>query len=564
VSANVGNYLIEKGLLQPGQLEQALHVNQGSEEKLGQLLVQLGFVSERDFACSLAEMLGLDLAESEHYQNALDISDRVNKEFLIRNRVLGLDESDQVLTVAMADPGDTYLLDALKLSTGKQIHPFVGTAADIQAALEQLFENDEALAEVSAPAVSAVEGNLDDIEQLKDMASEAPVVRAVNQVLVRALDMRASDIHIEPHEHGLKVRYRIDGVLRNMPPPSTVSPAAVVSRVKVMANLNIAERRLPQDGRIKIRVEGREVDMRISTIPTLYGESVVIRLLDQRGVPLDFESLGFDGSNLDHLRELLKHPQGIILVTGPTGSGKTTTLYAALRQLNTPEKKILTVEDPVEYQLEGVNQIQVQPKIELTFANALRSILRQDPDIIMIGEMRDTETAKIAVQAALTGHKVLSTLHTNDAPSSITRMLDMHVDDFLLTSTIDGVLAQRLVRRLCPECRESYTPPEETKTKYQLNDLAGNAPEPLLYRAVGCEHCDHSGYRGRSTISEVLVMSEPLRQAINQRATADDIREIAIREGMVTMHEDGLGKALRGITTLDEIERVTQASQVVG
>ena len=564
MSANVGNYLIEKGLLQPGQLEQALHVNQGSEEKLGQLLVQLGFVSERDFACSLAEMLGLDLAESEHYQNALDISDRVNKEFLIRNRVLGLDESDQVLTVAMADPGDTYLLDALKLSTGKQIHPFVGTAADIQAALEQLFENDEALAEVSAPAVSAVEGNLDDIEQLKDMASEAPVVRAVNQVLVRALDMRASDIHIEPHEHGLKVRYRIDGVLRNMPPPSTVSPAAVVSRVKVMANLNIAERRLPQDGRIKIRVEGREVDMRISTIPTLYGESVVIRLLDQRGVPLDFESLGFDGSNLDHLRELLKHPQGIILVTGPTGSGKTTTLYAALRQLNTPEKKILTVEDPVEYQLEGVNQIQVQPKIELTFANALRSILRQDPDIIMIGEMRDTETAKIAVQAALTGHKVLSTLHTNDAPSSITRMLDMHVDDFLLTSTIDGVLAQRLVRRLCPECRESYTPPEETKTKYQLNDLAGNAPEPLLYRAVGCEHCDHSGYRGRSTISEVLVMSEPLRQAINQRATADDIREIAIREGMVTMHEDGLGKALRGITTLDEIERVTQASQVVG
>jgi general secretion pathway protein E len=564
VSANVGNYLIDKGLLQPGQLEQALHVNQGSEEKLGQLLVQLGFVSERDLASSLAEMLGLDLAESEQYQNALDISDRVNKEFLIRNRVLGLDESDQVLTVAMADPGDTYLLDALKLSTGKQIHPFVGTAADIQAALEQLFENDEALAEVSAPAVSAVEGNLDDIEQLKDMASEAPVVRAVNQVLVRALDMRASDIHIEPHEHGLKVRYRIDGVLRNMPPPSTVSPAAVVSRVKVMANLNIAERRLPQDGRIKIRVEGREVDMRISTIPTLYGESVVIRLLDQRGVPLDFESLGFDGSNLDHLRELLKHPQGIILVTGPTGSGKTTTLYAALRQLNTPEKKILTVEDPVEYQLEGVNQIQVQPKIDLTFANALRSILRQDPDIIMIGEMRDTETAKIAVQAALTGHKVLSTLHTNDAPSSITRMLDMHVDDFLLTSTIDGVLAQRLVRRLCPECRESYTPPEETKTKYQLNDLAGNAPEPLLYRAVGCEHCDHSGYRGRSTISEVLVMSEPLRQAINQRATADDIREIAIREGMVTMHEDGLGKALRGITTLDEIERVTQASQVVG
>jgi len=563
VSAHIGNYLIEKGLLQPGQLEQALHVHQGAKEKLGQLLVQLGFVSERDLAASLAEMLELDLAEAEQYQHALDISDRVNKEFLIRNRVLGLDESDQVLTVAMADPGDAYLLDALGLSTGKQIRPVVGTASDIQAALEQVFENDEALAEVSAPAVSAVDSNLDDIEQLKDMASEAPVVRAVNQVLVRALDMRASDIHIEPHEQGLKVRYRIDGVLRNMPPPSTVSPAAVVSRVKVMANLNIAERRLPQDGRIKIRVEGREVDMRISTIPTLYGESVVIRLLDQRGVPLDFESLGFDGANLARLRQLLKHPQGIILVTGPTGSGKTTTLYAALRQLNTPEKKILTVEDPVEYQLEGVNQIQVQPKIDLTFANALRSILRQDPDIIMIGEMRDTETAKIAVQAALTGHKVLSTLHTNDAPSSITRMLDMHVDDFLLTSTIDGVLAQRLVRRLCPNCRESYTAPEEISTKYQLAKLA-DTPEALLYRATGCDHCDHSGYRGRSTISEVLLMSEALRQAINQRATADEIREIAIREGMITMHQDGLRKAMRGITTLDEAERVTQASHLVG
>ena len=564
VNAQIGNFLIDKGILQPGQLEQALHVKEGAKEKLGQLLVQLGFVSERDLAASTAEMLELELAQVEQYQNPLDISDRVNKDFLIRNRVLGLDESDQALTVAMADPGDSYLIDALELSTGKHIQPVVGTSSDIQAALEQLFEKDEALAEVTESAVTVAEGNLDDIERLKDMASEAPVVRSVNQVLVRALEMRASDIHIEPHESGLRIRYRIDGVLRKMPPPSKLSSAAVVSRVKVMANLNIAERRLPQDGRIKIRVEGREVDMRISTIPTLYGESVVIRLLDQRGVPLDFESLGFDGVNLSRLNNLLKHPQGIILVTGPTGSGKTTTLYAALRRLNTPEKKILTVEDPVEYQLEGTNQIQVQPKIDLTFANALRSILRQDPDIIMIGEMRDTETAKIAVQAALTGHKVLSTLHTNDAPSSITRMLDMHVDDFLLTSTIDGVLAQRLVRRLCTHCRESYIAPEETCAKYQLHALNDLPAEPTLYRAVGCDHCDNSGYRGRGTIAEVLVMSEGLRQAINQRSTADEIRAIAIGEGMITMHQDGLRKALRGITTLDEVERVTQAGHVDG
>ena len=356
------------------------------------------------------------------------------------------------------------------------------------------------------------------------------------------------------------MRFRVDGVLREMDAPPAAAAAAVISRIKVMANLNIAERRLPQDGRIKVRIEGREVDMRISTVPTLYGESVVIRLLDQGGVPLDFAELGFEGRLLRQFEALLARPQGIILVTGPTGSGKTTTLYAALERLNTPEKKILTVEDPVEYQIAGINQIQVRPNIDLTFANALRSILRQDPDIIMIGEMRDAETAAIAVQSALTGHKVLSTLHTNDAPSSVTRLLDMHVQDYLLTSTLDGIVAQRLVRRLCPHCRAPYRPDPEWVRETGLDRVAGGT-DLTLYRAVGCDHCEHSGYWGRSSILELLVMSEPLRRVILESRDAEAIRRVALAEGMVPMREDGLRKALAGLTTVEEVERVTQASE---
>lgn len=563
MSSRIGDILVEAGKLQASELERALRVQADSKERLGNLLVQLGFIAERDLATTLAQMLDIPMAGSAHYKTPLDLDGRINPEFLTRHQAVPLAETEQHLVVAMTDPSDPFVLDAMELAAGKPVLPMVGVSADILAALETQHQRADALDELDDAIVTNLDVNIDDIEHLRDMASEAPVIRAVNQMIVRALEQRASDIHIEPIDGGLKVRYRIDGVLRDAEMPQTGSAAAVVSRIKVMADLNIAERRLPQDGRIKLRVEGREIDMRISTVPTLHGESVVLRLLDQGGVPLDFEALGFDGNTLTRLEALLARPQGIVLVTGPTGSGKTTSLYAALEQLNTPEKKILTVEDPVEYQLEGINQIQVMPKIDLTFANALRSILRQDPDIIMIGEMRDTETARIAVQAALTGHKVFSTLHTNDAPSSITRMLDMHIDDFLLTSTVDGVLAQRLVRKLCEHCAQPYSPSQALIDEHHLDQVQIDGEQPVLYHPVGCEHCEHSGYWGRTTIAELLVMTEAIRKVIIERGDADSIRRVAINEGMATMHEDGLRKALLGHTTLEEVERVTQSAAEV-
>jgi general secretion pathway protein E len=559
VSNQIGELLVEAGKLTPTQLERATRLQRETGDRLGTLLVQLGFLAERDLASALSSSLNLRLAEPGQYQSLPECIDRLPLEFLKRSQVLPVAEHEDHVEVVMADPEDHYALQALELALGKRVQPVVGVSAEIQNTLQKLKgEEEDSLADMTDEMDG--DANLDDIEHLRDMASEAPVIRMVNQLISRALEMRASDIHIEPFEDNLTVRYRVDGVLREMDAPPAASAAAVISRIKVMSNLNIAERRLPQDGRIKVRVEGREVDMRISTIPTMHGESVVMRLLDQGGVALEFETLGFLDDNLKRFQKLLARPHGIILVTGPTGSGKTTTLYAALQSLNTPEKKILTVEDPVEYQLEGINQIQVRPSIDLTFANALRSILRQDPDVIMIGEMRDTETASIAVQSALTGHKVLSTLHTNDAPSSVTRLLDMHVQDYLLTSTVDGILAQRLVRRLCPHCREAYTPEPEWVREVGLDEVSGQA-QPTLYRAKGCEHCEQSGYWGRITILELLVMTEKVRRAVLEQSDAETIRNAAIQDGMRPMREDGLRKALLGLTTVEEVERVTQESE---
>ncbi|MCF7993801.1 MAG: Flp pilus assembly complex ATPase component TadA, partial [Chromatiaceae bacterium] len=387
------------------------------------------------------------------------------------------------------------------------------------------------------------------------------VIRLVNQILQRAVEMRASDVHIEPFADQLKVRYRVDGILKEGESPPVSSTAAVISRIKIMAKLNIAERRLPQDGRIPQRIQGKELDLRVSTVPTMFGESVVMRLLDKESVSFDFDALGFDGPPRDRLIKVLEQPYGIFLVTGPTGSGKSTTLYTALSRLNTEQNKILTVEDPVEYQVAGINQIPVKSAIGMTFAGALRAIVRQDPDIIMVGEMRDLETARIAVQSALTGHVVLSTLHTNDAASGVTRLLDMGVEDYLLTSTINGILAQRLVRRLCPHCRQPYQPLPELAAK--IRD-AGLMPDPgaeppfQLYRAVGCKQCNHSGYRGRLVIAEVLLMSDRIRQAVLGHATAGEIHRIAVEEGMATMYRDGLRKAVDGRTTIEEVIRVAE------
>ncbi|MES9958205.1 MAG: type II secretion system ATPase GspE [Sedimenticola sp.] len=546
-------HLLASRLLSATQLERARQIHQETGKRLSTLLVKLGLVAERDLARALAKLHAITLAEPTHYKSADKFADRVSLDFLSQYQVLPVAEDDAGIHVVMSDPGDNYAITALELALDNRVVPIAGLGTDIRNTLSRLHDEDETAVDTMDDQPIAA---LDDIDHLRDMASEAPVIRMVNRLIGRAVEMKASDIHIEPFVGSLQVRYRIDGVLREIESPPSTSAAAVISRIKVMANLNIAQRRLPQDGRIKIRVEGREIDMRISTVPTLHGEGVVMRILDQANVPLDFAELGFDGENLSHLNKLLSRPQGIVLVTGPTGSGKTTTLYVALQQLNTPDKKILAVEDPVEYQLKGINQIQVRSNIDLTFANALRSILRQDPDIIMIGEMRDTETARIATQSALTGHKVLSTLHTNDAPSSITRLLDMHVANFLLTSTVDGVVAQRLVRRLCPHCREAFAPAPELIQTSGLHALADD--DITLYRASGCSKCEHTGYRGRIAILEILLMSAAIRQAVIKHAGADVIRRIATGEGMHTLREDGLRKALAGLTTLEEVERVTQ------
>lgn len=557
LAALAGERLVRAGKLQSAQLARVQSLQQEKGGLLGPLLVQLGFVGERELAEQLCDVTGWPLAAKPDYDSQV-LEDAVpSADFLRHNLAVPLRDTSKLgITVAFADPGDGYLREALELALGRQFNPAIGTISDIQAALNRHFSGSE-------DGILAAENDRQptsessEIAHLRDMASEAPVIRRVNDLISRARERNASDIHIEPFEHGVSVRYRIDGALRPIDLPSGISPAAIVSRIKVMANLNIAERRLPQDGRIKVRVDGREIDMRISTVPTLHGESVVLRLLDRGDVRLDLSSLGFGNDTLRRFQELLTRPHGIVLVTGPTGSGKTTTLYTALSALNTHDKKILTVEDPVEYQLEGVNQIPVRPQIDLTFANALRSILRQDPDIIMIGEMRDTETARIAVQAALTGHKVFSTLHTNDAASSITRLQDMQIEDYLLTSTIDGVLAQRLVRRLCPHCRIEHKLSEARLNTLGLDRL-GATTTTTLYRANGCEACDHTGYRGRTCVLELMLITEPLRRAIIARADADALRELAIREGMTDMRLDGMHKVLAGITSIDEVERVTR------
>ena len=550
----VGEHLVHTGKLATEQLDRVRQIQVEKGGLMGPLLVQLGFVSERDLADTVAELTGWSTVDTKLYTKDPGLN-AVPSDFLRQHHAVPVAANDEQIGVALADPGDGYVIRALELALDRSLVPQVGLISDIQAALNERYPIDDDKSE-GTDGATIVDDQIEDIAHLRDMASEAPVIRRVNQLIARALELRASDIHIEPQERSIMIRYRVDGVLRTADFPRDVSPAAIVSRIKVMADLNIAERRLPQDGRIKIRMGGRQVDMRLSTVPTLYGESIVMRLLDRSDVALDLAALGFDDHTLRQLNQILARPQGIILVTGPTGSGKTTTLYAALSLLNSPDRKILTVEDPVEYQLQGINQIPIRPNIDLTFARALRAILRQDPDVVMVGEMRDIETAKIAVQAALTGHKVFSTLHTNDAASSITRLQDMQVDDYLLVSTIDAILAQRLVRRLCPQCREPYSPAPE------LVEQLGRDPasSPLLYHARGCEACDKTGYHGRITIAELMTMSDGMRSAILAGGDASTLQNVARKDGMTDMHTDGLNKAFAGLTTLKEVERVVQSA----
>jgi general secretion pathway protein E len=563
VRKRLGEILIERGKLDAVALDRALRLQaESGGEKLGALLVTLGLCAQRDVAEALAHQLGLPLCDAAAYPEFPILEERVSARFLREAHALPVREDETELALAMADPTDDYTINAFEMVTGRAVRPLVAIPTELDAALERLYgAGKSALGQI----VGDVETRVDelafdaDVQQLKDLASEAPVIRMVSLIITNALEMRASDIHIEPFENRLIVRYRIDGVLHEVESPPRRLSAAVISRIKIMANLDIAERRLPQDGRIRLRVQGKEIDLRVSTVPTMHGESVVMRILDKGGVALDFARLGFEEDTLQAFMDVLLQPHGILLVTGPTGSGKTTTLYTALDRLNQPDVKILTVEDPVEYQMPGINQIQVKPQIDLTFANALRSIVRQDPDVIMIGEIRDLETAQIAVQSALTGHLVLSTVHTNDAPSTVNRLLDMGVEDYLLTSTVIGILAQRLVRTLCPHCKEPYIALPELVEQMRLRKFVPEGPI-TLWHARACPACSQTGYTGRISILEMLPMTDALRSLVMRHATANELRAQALAEGMLTMYEDGLRKALRGVTTFEEVLRVTRES----
>ena len=552
--------LVAAGRLSPEALSRARQAARETGERLEHVLTRLGIMSERDLAEAVAAHLGLRVVGVGDVPAFPVLEDALRRGFVRERLILPLEDRDDVVVVAMVHPLDDYACEAVRFAAGKPILSHVITPADFEIAYARLY--DEGKSEIRRIAELAGSSGSDpfdeDVDRLKDVASEAPVVRLVSHLITRAVELRASDIHIEPMGTELRIRYRIDGVLQPVESPPPHLAPLVISRIKIMAKLNIAERRLGQDGRIGLAVRGKDIDMRVATTPTIHGESVVLRILDRGGLDLSFEALGFEPEQIAAFRALIGEPHGIVLVTGPTGSGKTTTLYSALLELNTQEKKLLTIEDPVEYQLQGVNQVQVKPQIGLTFANALRSFLRHDPDIMMIGEIRDLETAQIAVQAALTGHLILSTLHTNDAASALTRLMDMGVEDYLLSSTVNGVAAQRLVRTLCPKCREPYRPVEEMVERIGLSGLS-RGREIVLHRAVGCDHCNRTGFRGRSSVVEIMPLNNELRRLIMKRADAEGLGTLAVQSGMQSMRVHGLKKALAGQTTIEEVLRATRS-----
>jgi general secretion pathway protein E len=553
----LGEIFVQEGLTTPDVVERALARAQTTGELVGEALVALGAVTEDDVLRALALQQNLPYLWREEMPSTVPVLKNVSAKYLRQYRVCPISVEGSVLTVASADPLNTLVADELRQSTGLTVKLVVSSPAGILEAIDRSYDG------AATPLQRIVEGMEDeggpggdeDVNHLRDMAFEAPVVRLVNLLVENAISAEASDIHIEPFEDTLRIRYRIDGLLYDQEAPPRRLQAAVTSRIKIMAEMNIAERRLPQDGRIRVTLHGQRVDIRVSTMPTVHGESIVMRLLQRSTVFLPLEKLGFPPVTLSRFESLIKRPHGIVLVTGPTGSGKTTTLYAALDKINSPGVKIITVEDPVEYQLKGVNQIPVKAKIGLTFANGLRHIVRQDPDVILVGEVRDLETAEIAIQASLTGHLVFSTLHTNDAPGAITRLQDMGVEPYLVASVLEGVLAQRLVRRICQACR---VPDAPSQADLDALGIRGASTDVTLYRGKGCDDCRGTGYRGRSAIYEMFVIDEDARSLMLRRASARDIRVHAIERGMTTLRLDGWQRACEGVTTVEEILRVTQ------
>ncbi|MCL5038957.1 MAG: GspE/PulE family protein [Firmicutes bacterium] len=548
----LGDILVDAKLISPAQLSSALEVQKASGARLGEILVGMGLVNEVDVARVLAQQTGLPFLPPQELKVNPAATRLIPEGAARQHRLLALSADDTSVTVAMADPLNVFALDEVALLTKKKVKPVVSTGREIEKALQRAYQLGTA-EEIPAATEEELE-----VFRLRELVEEAPVVRLVNNVIERAIQEGASDIHLEPQENLLRVRYRIDGLLQEvMTQPKSVH-SAVISRIKIMAGLDISIRRLPQDGRIEIRDRGRNVDLRVSTLPTIHGEKVVIRLLDKRSAITRLESLGFLPKMLEGYLGLIQKPFGMILITGPTGSGKTTTLTATLHRLNTPEKNIITVEDPVEYEIPGVNQVQLNEKAGLTFSSGLRSILRQDPNIIMVGEIRDLETAEIAVRSALTGHLVLSTVHTNDAAGALTRLVDMGVEPFLIASSVVGVVAQRLARSLCSSCRVPYPLPEEAPERLSFGLGSG---EMTFYLPRGCRNCGDNGYRGRLPLFELLTVSPAIRALVMERVSSAEIRRQAVREGMATLLEDGLAKARAGLTTLEEVRRVAYSQE---
>ncbi len=542
----LGEILIQRKLITDEDLERALELQKERGDKIGKTLVDMGFIAMRDVLAALSEQLQVPLVTIDAPPVISPETETLSPRFLRQFRCLPMSRDDHTITLAMADPLDVETIAAVRHCTGLKINTVLAPEQEIVDAIDKYYG--ESAARTEGDFEFQAGEMSEDLEHLRDMASEAPVIRLVNAIIASAVEKRASDIHLEPFEKEFRIRYRVDGVLYNQDPPPREMKAAMISRVKLMAKLNIAERRLPQDGRIKIKTLGREVDLRVSTLPTLYGESVVMRLLDRSaGDFYDLGRLGFDGHMLNRMTYYTSLPHGIFLVTGPTGSGKSTTLYSALKRINQSDKKIITIEDPVEYQMDGINQLHVNTQIGLTFASGLRHIVRQDPDVIMVGEIRDRETADIAIRSSLTGHFVFSTLHTNDAPSAISRLTDMGVENYLITSSLVAVLAQRLVRLICEHCKE------KGDTRF-----APSGDMVQCYTGRGCEHCFGSGYTGRVGIFELMELDDGIRQLIMKNEDAVAITNAARRIGMRNLREDGWSKVAGGLTTADEVMRVTQ------
>ncbi|MFH1441409.1 MAG: ATPase, T2SS/T4P/T4SS family [Candidatus Omnitrophota bacterium] len=563
----LGELLIREGLITEPQLENAISVQRQEGGRLGEILVKLGVINEAELVTILGKQLnipyfslGTGMLKPAANQ---DLENLISQDFAFKNSIIALSRTLNSLTIAMSDPLDIILIDNLKRLSGCEINPVIATKSDIHKAIEEFYGKSAMLKEAveasydRSPLTSfneaiIVEGSEAELslDKLIARAEEAPVVKLVDLIIRQAIDERASDIHIEPFREKISLRYRIDGKLYEVPPPARHLHLPIVSRIKILSKLDIAEKRLPQDGAIMVKLEDRQIDIRVSTIPTIYGEKCVMRILDKGSIVLNLSQMGFDSKQLERMRRAINCPYGLVFVTGPTGSGKSTTLYAILSEIKSPSKNIITVEDPVEYKLDGINQVQVKPEIGLTFASALRSFLRQDPDVMLVGEVRDLETAQICVRSALTGHLVLSTLHTNDAPSAVTRLIDIGIEPYMVAPSLLVIIAQRLIRKLCPECKEAYEPNEE-----QLKNIKIKAD--LVYKPKGCSKCSQTGYKGRTVIAEVMPVSEEIQELINQRASFQKIREIARLAGMQVLHESALKKVEEGITSLEEAFSVT-------